>query len=212
VSEPQTDGGHTGTDEAGDRKSARTRKRIVDAAAHVLLRRGYAGTRLSDVADLAEVQAPAIYYYFSSRDDLVDEAVAVGLARATTLVTEALDALPAGAPAMERLAVAIDAHLRTLLTHSDHAAAAIKTVPQLPEAMRERHRRAQREYVEVWRGIIADARAEGALDPDLDADTALMVALGALNWSAEWWDPSGGSLEPVIEAAQRLVVRGLGAT
>jgi hypothetical protein len=51
-------------------KSARTRERILYAAAHVLSRKGYAGTRPSDVADQAEIQTPAIYYYFASRDDL----------------------------------------------------------------------------------------------------------------------------------------------
>ena len=54
-------------------KSARTRQRILDAAAHVLSRKGYAGNRLADVAEHAELQAPAIYYYFSSREELVEE-------------------------------------------------------------------------------------------------------------------------------------------
>lgn len=195
-------------DENADRKSARTRRRIVDAAAHVLVRRGYAGTRLSDVAEVAQVQAPAIYYYFSSRDDLIDEAVAVGLDRATTLVSGALDDA-AGLPAIERLSVAVAAHLNTLLTHSDHAAAAIRTVPQMPEEMRERHRRAQRTYLDIWRELLAAARAEGDLDPALDPGTALMVVIGALNWTAEWWDPSRGSLDGVITTAQHLVLQGL---
>lgn len=195
-------------DENADRKSARTRRRIVDAAAHVLVRRGYAGTRLSDVAEVAQVQAPAIYYYFSSRDDLIDEAVAVGLDRATTLVSGALDDA-AGLPAIERLSVAVAAHLNTLLTHSDHAAAAIRTVPQMPEEMRERHRRAQRAYLDIWRELLAAARAEGDLDPALDPGTALMVVIGALNWTAEWWDPSRGSLDGVITTAQHLVLQGL---
>ena len=61
-----------GSGDAGS-KSVRTRERILDAAAHVLSRKGYAGARLSDVADQAEIQAPAIYYYFPSRDDLIEE-------------------------------------------------------------------------------------------------------------------------------------------
>ncbi|WP_433781511.1 TetR/AcrR family transcriptional regulator [Actinomycetospora sp. CA-101289] len=192
-----------------DTKSARTRRRIVDAAAHVLLRRGYAGTRLSDVAEIAEVQAPAIYYYFSSRDELIDEAVATGLDQARTLVAEALAEAPPDLSAVGRLEVAVAAHLNTLLTHSDHAAAAIRTVPQLPEDMRERHRQAQRDYLDVWRGLVDDARESGAVDPGIHPGTALMVIIGALNWTAEWWDPSRGSLDGVIAAAQRLVVRGL---
>jgi AcrR family transcriptional regulator len=194
---------------ARDSKSARTRRRVVDAAAHVLLRRGYAGTRLSDVAEVAQVQAPAIYYYFSSRDELIDEAVAVGLDRARSLVSEALAEAPPDLRALDRLAIAVAAHLRTLLTHSDHAAAAVRTVPQLPEAMRERHRQAQRDYVDVWRALVVQVREEGDLDPGLDPGTALMVVLGALNWTAEWWDPARGSLDGVIDAAQRLVRQGL---
>lgn len=199
------------TETVRDTKSARTRRRVVDAAAHVLLRRGYAGTRLSDVAEVAQVQAPAIYYYFASRDELIDEAVAVGLDRAQTLVQDALAEAPADLPAIDRLAIAVAAHLRTLLTHSDHAAAAVRTVPQLPEAMRERHRQAQRDYLAVWRGLVAEVRDDGDLDPALDPGTALMVVLGALNWTAEWWDPARGSLEGVIDAAQRLVREGLAA-
>ncbi|GLZ53390.1 TetR family transcriptional regulator [Actinomycetospora sp. NBRC 106378] len=190
-------------------KSARTRRRVVDAAAHVLVRRGYAGTRLSDVAEVAQVQAPAIYYYFSSRDELIEEAVAVGLARARTLVEEAL-AEANGSP-LDRLRVAVAAHLSTLLTHSDHARGAIRTVPQLPESMRARHRQAERDYIDIWRGLVADARAAGEIDRDLEPGVALMVVLGALNWTAEWWDPERGSLEGVIATAQRLVVDGLSA-
>ncbi|GAA4856705.1 TetR/AcrR family transcriptional regulator [Actinomycetospora corticicola] len=205
-SAPSTDGGVSSGRGA---KSARTRRRVVDAAAHVLVRRGYAGTRLSDVAAVAQVQAPAIYYYFSSRDELIEEAVAVGLAQARALVEEALAAAD-GSP-LERLRVAVAAHLSTLLTHSDHAAAAIRTVPQLPESMRARHRQAERDYIEIWRGLVADARAAGEIDPDLDPGVALMVVLGALNWTAEWWDPERGSLEGIIDTAQRLVVDGLAA-
>lgn len=199
------------TDVALDSKSARTRRRIVDAAAHVLVHRGYAGTRLSDVAERAEVQAPAIYYYFASRDELIEEAVAVGLARARALVEEALAQASPDLPAVDRLGVAVAAHLSTLLTHSDHAAAAIRTVPQLPETMRERHRQAERDYVGIWRGLLTQARAAGEVDADLDPGVALMVVLGALNWTAQWWDPSRGSLEGVIATAQRLVARGLAA-
>lgn len=208
-STPSTLGDVTPADgeDTADKKSARTRRRIVDAAAQVLVRRGYAGTRLSDVADVAQVQAPAIYYYFSSRDDLIDEAVKVGLDRASALLTEALDDA-AGLPAVERIRVAVAAHLNTLLTHSDHAAAAIRTVPQMPEQMRQRHRRAQRAYLDLWRDLLTEARAEGDLDPALEPRTALMVVIGALNWTAEWWDPSRGSLEDVIATAQRLVLDG----
>lgn len=50
-------------------KYVRTRKKILDAAAHVLSVKGYAGTRLSDVAQYADIQAPAIYCQRRSKTD-----------------------------------------------------------------------------------------------------------------------------------------------
>ena len=52
----------------------------LDAAAHVLSAKGYAGLRLNDVAAHAELQAPAIYYYYPSRDDLIEEVMWAGIA------------------------------------------------------------------------------------------------------------------------------------
>lgn len=213
ASSPARPSGDTksGDTKSGNTKSGRTRGRIVDAAAHVLLTRGYAGLRLSDVAEIAEVQGPSIYYYFASRDRLIEEAVAVGLERARTLVVQALDAAAPDLRAIDRLDIAVAAHLSTLLTHSDHAAAAIRTVPQLPADIGERYRQDQRVYLEVWRDLISDARRDGDIPPELDVGTALMVIIGALNWTAEWWDPAQGSLDGVIVAAQRLVRHGLSA-
>ena len=203
--------GGRGTDHSPTTKSARTRERIVDATARVLITRGYAGTRLSDIAELAEVQAPAIYYYFASRDELIEEAVSVGLARAMALMGEALEGIPADATPMDRIHVAIGAHLSTLLTHSDHSAAAIKTVPQLPPDIRDRQFAAQRAYLDIWRSLLEDARAAGQLDPGIDVRAALMVVLGALSWTVEWWDPEQGSLEGVIRTAQTVIEGGLTA-
>src|ERR1700742_4720776 len=94
---------------AGDTasKSARTRSRILDAAAHVLSVKGYAGTRLSDVADYAELQAPAIYYYFPSREDLIEEVMYSGIADMRKHLRAALDALPAETTPIDKILAAV---------------------------------------------------------------------------------------------------------
>ncbi len=74
-------------------KSALTRERILDSAAYVLSRKGFAGTRLVDVAAHAELQAPAIYYYFKSREELIEEVMFVGISNIRAHVSEVLEAL-----------------------------------------------------------------------------------------------------------------------
>ena len=109
-----------------DKKSARTRMRILDAAAEVLSAKGYAGMRLSDVAQVAELQAPAIYYYFPSRDDLIEEVMWVGLADMRKFLNLSLDQAPEDATPLERILVAVEAHLRHQLEISAYATAAIR--------------------------------------------------------------------------------------
>ncbi len=73
-------------------KSVRTRTRILDAAARVLSTKGYAGTRLSDVAKAADLRAPpAIYYYFDSRETLIEEVMWSGVADMRHRLEDALD-------------------------------------------------------------------------------------------------------------------------
>jgi AcrR family transcriptional regulator len=192
-------------------KSERTRERILDAAAKVLNRNGYAGTRLSDIAELAQVQAPALYYYFSSREELIEEVVTLGMARALEHVTEALAALPADASRLDRISAAVGAHLEVVLRLSDYASAAIRNGPQLPSDLRERQLVEQRTYGDVWRRLIDEARAAGEIHPDLDPRAARMLIIGGLNWATEWWNPNRGSLRTVINTAQLLTRQGLAA-
>ena len=192
-------------------KSARTRQRILDAAAQVLSRRGYAGTRLTDVAEAAEIQAPAIYYYFPSRDDLVEEVVWSGVARMTEHVQARLDGLPPGTAAMDRIEAAVEAHLRFELEISDYTTAAIRNAGQIPEEIRVRYDVEANRYGDVWRKLFQDARRDGEMRPELDPRAARMLVLGALNWAAEWWNPRRESLDQVIRTAKSIVRAGLSA-
>jgi len=191
-------------------KSARTRERILDAAAEVLNRKGYAGTRLSDIADVAQLQAPAIYYYFPSRDDVIQEVVQVGLRRTMAHVEESLAALPAGASGMDRILTAVSAHLEVVLADSAYSSAAIRNAGQLPAAIREVQLLDERRYGALWRTLIDNAVAAGEISPELDHRAARMLVMGALNWAPEWWDAERGALAETVRTAQLLVRRGLG--
>ncbi|MGJ9413223.1 TetR/AcrR family transcriptional regulator [Aeromicrobium sp. CF4.19] len=197
-------------DSGGDEnsKSSRTRARILEAAAIVLKERGYASCRLSDVAAIAEIQAPALYYYFKSREELIEEVVTIGQKRVFDHVTEVLEAGDDLEP-IERISLAVRAQLEVTLRDSHHASAAIRTSGHLPPEIRARQLVEQRKYGELWRQLIAAAVDAGQINEQLDTSSARLFALGALNWVPEWWDPKVGSLEGVIANAQAFVLHGL---
>ena len=188
-----------------DKKSARTRVRILDAAARVLSDKGYAGMRLSDVADVAELQAPAIYYYFSSREDLIEEVMWVGLADMREFVETALADATGDATPMDRLLIAVEVHLRHELEISDYATASIRNAGQLPEKIRERRDAEEKKYGAIWRGLVKDLADSGGLRDDLDPYVAQMLVMGTINWSAEWWRPGRVAVDRVVANAQSYV-------
>lgn len=192
-----------------DSKSALTRRRILDAAAQVLSAEGYGGLRLTDVAAVAELQAPAIYYYFPSRDDLIEEVMWAGIAEMREYLVGVLDAMPAKSSALDRLMAAVEAHLRHTLEISDYATAAIRNAGQVPKTIRQRQILEEERYGEIWRKLINALARSGALRAELDLYIAQMLVLGALNWTVEWWDSRRGSVDAVVANAQTVVRHGL---
>lgn len=191
-------------------KSQRTRTRILDAAAHVLSTNGFAGTRLTDVAEYAEIQAPAIYYYFPSREDLIEEVMYCGISDMRRHVQQTLDQMPVGAPSMDRIMVAVEAHLHHVLEVSDYATASIRNSGQIPERLSARRMKEEAAYGRLWHRLLTDAIADGAINPEFDLRLARLLILGSLNWAAEWWNPRRGSIDAVVANAQLLISNGLG--
>ena len=56
-------------------KGARTRARIVEAAAGLIHERGVAGTTLDDVKEAAEVSGSQMYHYFPDKNELVQAVI-----------------------------------------------------------------------------------------------------------------------------------------
>jgi hypothetical protein len=124
-------------------------------------------------------------------------------------VASVLDALPAKAPALDRLLAAVEAHLRHALETSDYTTAAIRNAGQVPQAIRQRQILEEERYGEVWRKLINGLARSGDLRAELDLHIAQMLVLGALNWTVEWWDSRRGSVDAVVANAQTLVRHGL---
>jgi AcrR family transcriptional regulator len=189
-----------------------TRDRILDAAAEVLSRKGYAGARQAEIARVAGVQPPHVYYYFDSHEALISEVMAAGQAAVREHVEAALAALPDGTGPMERIEHAVAAHLEVALERSSFATAVTRNLGQLPESIQQRLREESGAYVELWRVLLADAKAAGLLRDGVDLRAARMLVMGALNAAPEWFNPGQGSLADLINTAQLLVRHGIGAT
>jgi AcrR family transcriptional regulator len=177
----------------------------------LLAARGYAGTRLADIAEAADTYAGSLYYHFESREQLAIEVLGVGAEQAMAHTRAVVDALPEGATARRRLEAAIRAHVEFLLDRSPAALASARTVGQLPLAVAEPLAVVHREYGELFSELFEAAAAAGSIDQSVDLSAARMLVLGAANWTAEWFKPGGSSTaEQVAQLLCQLTFDGLG--
>jgi hypothetical protein len=73
--------------------------------------------------------------------------------------------------------------------HGDYTSASIKAFPFGPVAAPESVRQVRRAYEEVWRDLIAELQASGAIPAERAPETLRYFLLGALNGSTDWYRP-----------------------
>ena len=200
------------TPSANPRKSDLTRQRILQAAARVFREHGYSGTRLTDIAQAAEMKAGSLYYHFDSREALVEEVVQEGVRRTKDAVHDRLASLPADATFLQKLEAMIETHLTFVLLQGDIASASIQLIWQIPLEIRERTLAVQRAYGALWRQVLEAARDAGEIRSDVNLSAIRMSILGALNWAADWYHPTGASPKQIARDIVVMVLHGLAAS
>lgn len=190
-------------------KRQRSRKRILDAAAQLLGRNGYAGTSMRDIAKKAGIQAGSAYYHFSSKEELTEAVLAEMLRVLRDAVNQATEELPPNTDWKQRIEVAIRAHVRTVIEYGDYTLTSRRIYAHLPESVRARHRVVRAEYGRWWLDLLRDAKDAGELGEQFDIHLVRLFLLGALNWTAEWYKAGKYSVEEISEQFTRLVLDGI---
>ena len=162
-------------------KAARTRRRIVTAAATELIQYGYAATSLRRVAAGAGLQLGSLYFHFTSKDELVLEVLKDGLQIGLDHVRAAVDALDAQAAPQDRVRAAINAHLQTLHSHRDRGAAVATIANTLPAPLYDEFLALARDYARYWSTLLGRAQDEGGIDPRLDTRALRDILFAAMN-------------------------------
>lgn len=185
-------------------KSARKRQSILDAAARLFCERGYAGVRLEDIAQAAGTQSGAIYYYFPSKEDLVEELLKLALGPAIQQLRDAVAALPPQTSYRDRIAAAMRAQLSRSLLRGDYTLAFMKIHDQVPEAVQARFASYPQAYAAFWGDLLKGALEAGELREDVNLMVMRTALLGSLLAAVEWFRP--GKLTPVEVAEQMAAV------
>src|SRR6201988_5481532 len=170
--------GRPGQADAPNRRSqlkSDRRLQLLSAAERLFAERGFLAVRLEDIGAAAGVSGPAIYRHFPNKESLLVELL-VGIS--TRLLDGARGVRSRQTDAAAALNGLIDFHLDFALGEPDLIRIQDRDLAHLPTAAQRQVRRAQRQYVEVWVGVLREL--ERAL---AEADARLMAhaVFGLLN-------------------------------
>src|SRR5207237_6412647 len=93
------------------------RTELTRQAARLFAQKGYHGTSIGDLAEALGVQKGSLYRHIESKQDLLYETMREG----ATAFHLALDAIPEGAAAVEKIRLALRGHLRVVAEQLDVA-------------------------------------------------------------------------------------------
>jgi AcrR family transcriptional regulator len=140
---------------------------------------------MEDLAGAMGVQKGSLYAHIQSKQDLLYELCRDGAAA----FHDALDAVPERAPAVERLRLALRAHLRVVSEQLDVATVFVREWRYLDGERREEFVGARRRYEDRIRGLFQEGVEQSELRTDLDTGTAALLFLSAANWAYTWLQP-----------------------
>jgi AcrR family transcriptional regulator len=161
------------------------RSELSREAARLFAERGYHGTSIGDLARALGVQKGSLYAHISSKQDLLYETMRDG----ATAFHGALDAVPEEAPVVERIRLAMRAHLRVVAEQLDVATVFVREWRYLEGDRRNEILTERRRYEDRFRTLFREGRELGELRTDLDDGAAALLVLSAMNWAYTWLSP-----------------------
>ncbi|CAM3388242.1 TetR/AcrR family transcriptional regulator [Nocardioides dubius] len=165
------------------RRRDRRKQQIVGSAVRLLAEHGYQGVSVEAVAEECDIAKATLYHYFSSKDELVGEAlesVTLDVLRRLSARSEA-----AGPGAVDRLRALIDEQILILVEDTPEVAPIFAWPAGWPEQFAEPLKTMRRRHNALFRAVIEDGLADGELDC-ADVDVALHCLHGILNQTAVW--------------------------
>lgn len=174
---------------------------IVREAARLFGEKGYENTSMRDIAAAYGILPGSLYYHFRSKDELFVAVYATGIDEIIDAVEKATRDKP---DPWQRLELACEAHLGTLLDRTGHAAVVIASWPGIDNPVHHELVRQRDRYERVFRRL-ADAVP---LPPDVDRTVFRLGLLGALNWALTWYRAGGSTPAALARQLVRLFRRG----
>ena len=183
------------------------RERILQAAAGLFARQGYANTTMAQIVRELGVTKPFVYYYFQDKQEIFETLSW----RPTVDCFTALDfAATDPRPAAAKVIAGLEALIRATIAHYPVAFFPYRE----PQVYRPEYLAASRKLAQHFHGLLCPLLEQGRRDGALDFEETRITALAACSLPGflySWYRPDGRlSPDEVVAQLTRLAARVIG--
>lgn len=191
-------------------KSARRRKAILKAAAKLFRNGGYSATTMRRIADAAGIEAGSIYYYFKSKNEIMEEILDVSMREMYQEAKCILDKQYSNNQKFPKLfELLVSNHLWHLLQGSNFTSANIRNYYLLSIDERAAHKALRDKYVKLWTAFLTRAQQEGEICKSISLVLLRQFILGTINWTVEWYNVERYPVDRLAVRLSRLILEGM---
>lgn len=191
---------------------ADTKTRVLDAAAHIFSVYGYANSSLEKVAEYAGLSKGAVYWHFSSKQDLFLALLDRNYELQLRVLPAQIEHILSADDARAALSDWFESQLTCLLTGDKNSMLFLEFVVssrdrEVREHLQNRHDRLMRQVGELIRTM----QQKGLLSKDTDpSSTAKMIDALLKGIVIEWlMDPRPEELKKLIHTTSKIIWQGL---
>jgi AcrR family transcriptional regulator len=182
-------------------------EQILDKAAELFVRRGYANTRIQDIASELGMGRSSLYHYFRSKDEvlaaLTEEVAAAGVQRLEAVFRD--EKLSAA----DRLRKVVLGNILGKLSGGPRFRMLDRIESEMPAHLMASFTKTRRRVLELTAAVIEKGIQTGEFRP-IDAKIAAFSIIGMANWTAWWYSPKGEHPpERIAEDMTDLVLNGM---
>jgi len=159
-------------------------QRILDAAVAVFAEKGFFVSRVSDIADRADVADGTVYLYFKNKDEILASAINTAFDGFMSRARTELDRIESPSERLRRLAYL---HLQALGSNRNMAVVFQMELRQSTRFLSEFSHEHLVEYFNLVRQAIRDGKANGEFRPDMPEKIAANCFFGAIDEMVTSW-------------------------
>jgi AcrR family transcriptional regulator len=172
---------------------------ILDAAARVFQEKGFQAATIADIADKLGTDRASVYYYVSSKTELLQRVVREATVKNVTLIEEIV---ASDRSAGEKLRLTFTTQMESYRDSYPYMHVFLQekfpAVPTDGSAWKKEIRQLSDRYFRAFRRILEQGIEDGEMQVDLPLELATNALIGMVNWAHRWYKPEGKMSAPRI--------------